>query len=409
MIKELKKRRIIFLAMLAVFAVIAFLYFFESGMNEQNTTALALNYRYGLIPRGFVGTLVYLVQKAGISLYSYQGAMYISGALTVVLFLVIFLFFGCCLKKCDSNTVIIAETGIGVLSVFLFSEYATVNNFGRLDEYLMLVTVLCLLLLVWGKWEWLIVPLCGIAGLIHIGFVFTNVAVILVLLSWKILSSEEKRKRYIAIFATTFLLVSVLFLYFELFREPVGEAAYQEIIRTANLLAPKGQIENDAYSLLKSELLGQSVFADEWVWHTKNYVEFPIFVVLFMPYILLAVIFFKNLIKSAEDTAERWKYIFVAVGIGTILPELILKVDYGRWVYCIVTYYCFVLLSLVALGDKKIICQLVSTGHWLQKKFPCCWILLIYPFLFVPFRDVYISDVTTWLMDHIVAPLLGLW
>jgi hypothetical protein len=406
--KEREIRR--YLLFLIVMAGVMFLTYFEGGMNEQNTTALALSYRYGLIPRGLVGTGVSVLAHLGIHLYSYRGALMLSAAVTLCFFVVLFTFYYVCLKHCSKENLPYAQIGILFLSVFIFPEYATVNNFGRLDEYLMILTLSCLILLVEKKAQWLVVPLCLAAGLVHIGFVFTNLSVVLVILWVRMWEEQGKMRRYYGILlAVVLCLEAGLFLYFEVLRQPISMDAYQQIVDKANGLSEKGAIEKDAYSLLKSELLGEDVFADEWVWHTKNYAETPIFLLLFLLYIIIFVFFFRRLFHKAANAIERWKYAAVALGIATILPELVLKVDYGRWMFCIIAYYCLVILCLLANDDRKITETLRETVASIRGRIPFAWILLLYPMLFVPFRDVYISDVTTWLMDHVEAPLLGLW
>lgn len=397
-----------FLSVLLGFAVVSAVFFFEKRMNAQNTTALALSYQYGLIPRGLVGTLLYVLKEfLGISLYSYRRVMCFTALVTICYYGILFAFYAICLKKTKEEHIKLSETVIAFVSIFMFTEFLTWNNFGRLDEYLMMITLLCLILLIWERGEWLLIPLCCIAGLVHVGFVFTNVGVILVLLLWKIFQKEgRERKKYIVLFAGCFLCVSVLFLYFEIFRQPLGMSEYEEIVALARSISEDGASISD--SLLDSEILGLDVFEDEWVWHTKNYVETPIFLILFSPYLYIGIRFFKQLIGNAGNRKEKWKYIIVLLGAGTIVPELILKVDYGRWMFCIVAYYCLTIVALIALGDSYLTEQLKNTGRWLKEKCSFYWVLLIYPIIFVPFRDVYISDVTTRIMDF-VAPILHIW
>lgn len=404
--KEKRIRR--FLVMLAAFAAVSVVFYFERRMNAQNTTALAISYQYGIVPRGFVGTILYMIKEfLGISFYSYKRACYFSALVTAVYFAVLFVFYRLCLKKAKEEHMRIVETILIFLSIFMFSEFLTWNNFGRLDEYLMIITLLCLILLVWEKAEFLVVLLCCIAGLIHVGFVFTNVGVILVAILWKAFErTDRERRKYILLFFCCFLSVSALFLYFEIVRHPLGMKEYESIVELAKSISEDGNSISD--SLLDSEILRLDVFEDEWVWHTKNYVETPVFLVLWSPYLLIAFHFFKTLIRGAREKCEKLKYGVVLIGAGTIVPELILKVDYGRWMFCIVAYYCLILLVLTVLGDSMVIQCLRETKEWVAKKVPFWWVLLIYPIFFVPFRDVYISDVTTRIMDFI-APILHIW
>lgn len=397
-----------FILGLVVFAVFAIAFFFEGRINAQNTTALALSYEFGLIPRGFVGSiLVFIKSFLGIDLFSYRKVFLFTGLVTVIYYIILFVFYYVCLKKVKETNLKLVETLILFLSIFMFTEFLTWNNFGRLDEYLMMITLLSLILIVTEKWEFLLIPLCIIAGLIHIGFVFTNINVILVALIWKIFQkSGRERKKYIGIFVSCLLSVSFIFIYFEVLQHPLSMEAYENMVALAKSISEDGISISD--SLLDSEILKLDVFEDEWVWHTKNYVETPIFVLLFSPYIYIAYRFFKGLICRGEMIIEKFKYVVILIGSGTILPSLILKVDYGRWMYSIITYYCFIILVLTVLGDAQIKEQLLETKKWIKDKVPCYWLLLIYPLIFMPFRDVYISDVTTKIMDF-VAPILGIW
>lgn len=403
-----KKKRIgHFMLILLVFAAVSCIYYFEHEMNAQNTTALAMSYKYGFIPRGFVGSILQGIKVVlGIDMFTYHRVYLFTGLVTAVYFVVLFALYYICLIKTPEKHLKITEMIIMFTSIFMFPEFLSWNNFGRLDEYLMIVELLCIILLVLEKWEYLLIPLCAILGLIHVGSVFTNVNVILILLIWKAFEKTGRdRKKYLFIFSACFICVSVLFLYFQVFQNAFDISVYNEIVTLAQSISKDGQSISD--SLLDSEILKLDVFQDEWIWHKVNYMEFPIFLVLFSPYLYIAVKFFKELLGKTETKLEKWKYLFVCIGVGTIVPSLILKVDYGRWMFCIITYYCFIVLALCVLGDKKLIEQCYDTIAWIKKKNPCYGILLVYPLLFMPFRDVAISDITLEIMMKI-ANVLGI-
>lgn len=391
-----------FLLAMAGFAVACFLYYFEGRMNAQNTTAYAMNYRYGLIPRGFVGTLIYLLDFCvDFPVYTYSHMIYISLFVTIVLFFLFFAFYHLLLLRCKEAYLPQMMVGIMFLSVFLFPEFLTWNNFGRMDEYLMLLTIVCVFLLVWGHAEWLILPLAAVACLVHVGFVFTNVAIILVVLFYKALSNEKKRPYYFFLCFASFGVVSVLFLYFEIFRQPLGTDAYNEIVALAKSISEDGKSISD--SLLDSEILCQSVYEDEWVWRKRNLVEFPIFLVFFAPYLIGAGRFFIGLVRNAKNKMDRFKYFIVSAGMITILPSMLLKVDYGRWIFCIVFYYITVLLVLIALGDEYVAERVGAGMAKIKSKGKFYPLFLLYPLLFMPFRDVYITDITTAIMNFIMG------
>ena len=83
----------------------------------------------------------------------------------------------------------------------------------------------------------------------------------------------------------------------------------------------------------------------------------------------------------------------VALGAWTVLPEFVLKVDYGRYLYSIVFYYLAMILSLTALGDGQVKDALGDMEARLTKKMYAPAILIVYPMILMPFLDVVISQI----------------
>lgn len=97
------------------------------------------------------------------------------------------------------------------------------------------------------------------------------------------------------------------------------------------------------------------------------------------------------------------KNIIIIGGVVTIVPELLLKVDFGRWFFCILMYYCIVMLALVVMGDSHVTDALQETGCAVVRRCPCWWAIFPYLLLFMPFRDVYISDISTQILNVITS------
>ena len=118
-----------------------------------------------------------------------------------------------------------------------------------------------------------------------------------------------------------------------------------------------------------------------------NRVHFPIFIILILPYIILFGRLFINVIKQADTKLLKFKYIIVAIGSDTMLPDFLMKVDYGRWVVSVIVYYFVIVLALIAMGDAYIKNEAIKIGAECKSKL---WfiILIIYPVLLYPFLDV---------------------
>lgn len=386
----MKRRK--FLGVLALFAIACVLRYFKSEMNAQNTTVFAFSYDYGFISRGLMGTIWQMLDKVlPLDLMNFQAIYIFSGVATLVFFVVLFVFYNTCLKMCEDINRRKLEYLICFLSVFMFPMFVTTECFGRLDVYLMTFTLICCILLVKSKSEWLIVPIVTICMLTHHGYVFMHLNIILVLLFYKILMDEKSRRKYIGIFASTLSIASVLFLYFEFFSHPEGTGIFEEIVSLAKSLSMDGKSYSE--SMVYHEILGMDIYDLEEKCHTMNRNETPFFTMFFFIYPVIGISFLVNLIKG-KAVKEKWAYLAVALGSLTILPQVILKVDYGRYVFATFFYYIAIVICLIVMQDQQVSKQLEDTMECVKQRIPLAKLLIVYPMLFMPFLDVHISYIS---------------
>ena len=105
---------------------------------------------------------------------------------------------------------------------------------------------------------------------------------------------------------------------------------------------------------------------------------------------------FVRIIKKADDLFAKLKYLAVAVGSLTILPDMLLKVDYGRWILAVVTYYLLIILAMLVLRDPLVTeeTEVVVDGI---KQHPAWLIYFTLVVLTVPYMDVDIDMLVRWL------------
>ena len=403
--EEKKKVNRNFFVLLAIFATASVLRYYDHFIVSVNTTAFAFSYKYGFISRGLLGTALRIFDiLLPYDFMTYDGVGLVSKAATCFFFLIHFLFSGSCLKRCREEMRQNTRYIIFFLSIFTFPMFVSAENFGRLDVYLLTIVLLCCMLVLSEKGEWLIVPLSIVAMLLHPGYVFMDINLLLVVLLYKILTQRGgKRKKYVALFMVTFVAVSILFLYFEFFSHPHGENIYEEVVATAKSLSDNGQNYHD--HLINHDILGEDVFWAEWDWHVVNFIEFPIFLMLFSPYIYIIGKFYHNLIKREQNRERKAAYILIVLGAVTLLPEMILKTDYGRYMFALIFYYIACILMLLAMGDEGVAAQVKKIMDYLKNHMVLTLFLLMYAFMFVPFRDFHISDMLEEFYDKIIIYL----
>ena len=367
----------------------------------MNTTVYAFSYRHGLVARGVLGTFLEIWDKySPVDLMSYHTIYQISEAATLVYFVMLLWMTGTILKHCRDHE-IEAKILLGCLMIFAVPMFLTSDNFGRLDVYLMIIMLFCMILILEEKFEVLILPSVALAALIHEGFVFMNLNIILVLLFYKLLTKQEKKEKvkYIALLVLTFTIPSIFFLYFEFFSHRFGTDVYQETIALAKKLSVDGKTYHK--QVVMHEIMGMDIAGMEKKHHRWNREDTPIFLVLFSPYIILAVKFFYSYVKKCHTKVDKWLAMSFLIAPLTLLPEIILKVDYGRYMFAICFYYIVMTLCYISMQEKN---MLETVNQWknilLQHKI---WSVagVCYLFMFVPFRGYRICDLVTGIVSRL--------
>lgn len=389
-----KKKFISFLPALAVFALVCFIRHFKFTMSTYNITFLALNYDYGFIPRGFVGTCFQHLTKAWNKVgWDYMGAFNFSGLFTLIYFVLLFVFYKVCLIRCPEEHKRNLKHLLVFLSIFTFPVYTTSVSFGCLDLYLSIVLLLCLILLVWGRMEWLIVPL-GIIGMcINHDFIFTHAMLIGASLIYKLLCGYDKKSIKYGIILALFLLSSLsLFSHFENYSYENPKEIANEITVSAKALSESGKSYGKTY--IKEEILGEdlSQSIDRLEQNEDNLQDLPVFVILFSPYIFAVIyLFLRSIRDNSISNRHRSSYVVLLLGSICILPMLLWNVYYGRYMFQLVFYYVAGFITLFALGDHVICKHFESVKIQAKKLTPMTFVWFLYPFLLTPFRAVAIS------------------
>lgn len=391
--QETKQREIRkFMIMLSVVNLALFAVTCRGMVRSYNTTMLALSYEYGFTSRSLLGTLYHLLDAVlPLDLIDYRAVVATAYAVTVLFILFVEYFLYRCLRRCEGEMVKYGEYLALILSLCLVSTFSFPYNFFRVDIFMILVSLLGVLCLVKERAQWLVVPLSALGVMFHQGYVFMYFNLILVLLFYRALSwwKEDRRKarRYSLLFALSFLVGSALFLWFEFFSRSNGAAFFDTIKSEAEKLSYDGIYHS---TLLYHEVLGIDLASTEEEFSRVNAVQILMCGIVCLPMLVFGVRFFAGLIKKAKGASEKWKYLAVVLGAATILPDFLLKIDYGRWMAAVVVYYVGIVLALLAMKDPIMETQVRESGERLIRR-PgiALWIMVV--ILLLPFLDVNID------------------
>lgn len=403
--------------LLALYAGLQFILNVQTTVGTYVTTMYAFSYRYGFLSRGFQGTVLLLLDKIlPVNMMSYQGVLVLSYLQILVYDVLVLAFIYICLKKSHVTLHHGMWFCIFIFTTFAFPEYVAFQNFGRSDAWTAGICIIGMLLLLSGKAEWLIVPLSAVGVCIHQGFVLMFMAPMLVILFAKGVDAMEvqpdgkrkwtaRTKKYAAILILSVVVAAMLFLYFTFFSHQNSRTVYDEIYALADSMGYEGYDVKVHAQLIMNEILGQDPASDEWSIHIYNFKEGLVFFILSLPYTVLLVEFFRTCMKKTKtgDIWEKLKYLAVAVGSATILPDLIAKIDYGRWVYSIISYYFLVVMTLLAMNDRVITESFHAMATKLKKHKAVVAVLTLYPILMVPMGDIWITQISKLITDCLVS------
>lgn len=379
-----------------------FITYYAQNVGRYNTTILAFNYSYGFISRGLLGTLyLFLNDILPYDILNFESVVNITLITTTIIMITFFLLAYCILRKSKTIYLTNIQYIIIYFAMFFVSMYYSTRNLGRPDIYMMFLTFIGLFSIVYERLEWIIIPLSISCVMIHQGYVFLFYNIFMYPLIYQVFRTTGKRRmKYLSILGISFLAVAILFLYFNFFSHLSGEETADSILKLATQLGPEGDVYE---TLVTHEILGIDPWNQELPQHIYNFIEMPIFCLFMLPYIILGVRLFKNIIQAAETKADKILYALLPICSGTILPCYILKIDYGRWIYAGVAYFGLVVLVLCALKDEVVTRQLHDLMEDIQSRYAYASLLLIYISTIVPLYDIHINQILRVISDYLDA------
>ncbi|MFR8813972.1 MAG: hypothetical protein ACLVFG_09780 [Lachnospiraceae bacterium] len=384
-----------FIMMLTFVDLATFITNYRGWVRSYNTTMLALSYEYGFTSRSLLGTIYHILDAViPVDMMQYQNAIVFANVITV-LFIVFLLYFSYhVLKKSDKAQEVVTKAQQYILLTFHIAMVATFTyayNFLRVDFCMVWMMLLGFMSLMNEKTEWLSLLFAALGIMFHQGFVLMYFNVILVIQFYYMMT--RKNKKNTILFFLTFLIGSGMFLWFELFSRTNGNDIFETVLQDATNVSYQGIYHT---TLLYHEVLGIDVSGAETDFVYMNHVQLVLYLLILLPAIVVLARAFVRIIKKADDLFAKLKYLAVAVGSLTILPDMLLKVDYGRWILAVVTYYLLIILAMLVLRDPLVTeeTEVVVDGI---KQHPAWLIYFTLVVLTVPYMDVDIDMLVRWL------------
>ena len=357
------------LFLLLIFTIVVKLLIFWNkftniDVNSWHTEELTMDYSFGFIRRGLLGTFAAFISKLGMP---FPYAIKTVQCIGILLFLIaIVLFFRRLLIK-------ESETAFG----FIILMYIALDNigfelclFGLLDTYIIAATILMVFLIIKDKALFLIPPLAGVCVLIHEAYPMMFFAIIVSLLIYRFCYAKEKKDkcRYAVTFFLTGLTVSILFFLTYFVFATIKNVDADALIASA-WKKIGGKFESSDYL---SVWFDTTLVRDEgqmWI-NGQPQEQFFILmrvvvlnIIVCIPLIFMVLRFWIRIIKNEKALYRKFLLTCCSLSVLMVLPLIIIHNDQGRWFYDIVLFETITISSIALLNfnnEKNILAEITK-------------------------------------------------
>ena len=224
-------------------------------LNDWCTTPFVFTYKYGIESRFLIGSL-FNILLSPISIKRLYFFVIISILFLILLFS---LFVGKLIRSTDPQYRIgvLLLIGIFLASPFSFSFLFYWGNFGRLDLYLIIVTLIALLSITLPKLRFLIPFLLLLGMATHQVFIFTYAFIIIGALFFELMTSEYNNKIMI-LFTLSISITCISFIYFQFLTPDIGFQStsdlYTHLISKSNIPVNQKMLEYEYFKNIQDHI-----------------------------------------------------------------------------------------------------------------------------------------------------------
>ena len=346
-----------------------------------------IDYSYGFGSRLVIGSLMHLLFGEVVGAKQAYGFVVFCLVLLSVLFA---MFVGTVYRKVNDKK---GKIAIVFLTVFYLMSPAspeylwTWENFGRLDTYLYILTLIIMFVTLKVNNQYVKYGLYLMLGIlaiaihqIYIFLFFPTLFVIMVHDIWE----EKFSKKQIVLSVGVMAILCCTFLYMQLF-----SGIYYNDLNTlmaqlnqhADFYVDKGTMETEYFWEFKDHIIKNML--PELPHHLKyGFILFSMLIPIWGLYLWI----WHKTIKLTENKLKKWKYRIMLASVLAYVPVFSFMNDWGRWFAALFSMSLINVLILAGKGDKKILGVLDCLGQSICKYLPVFGLFIIYISTFEKFE-----------------------
>lgn len=333
-----------------------------------------VDYSIGFSSRLFIGQLLHLLFGDYIT---YEVAYAFINVCFIIIFALLSKAIGYTYKNATDSQqqwAVVILAGMYLASPAAPGYLWTIENMGRLETYLFLLTLIIFFLGIFIKHPYIAITVCTIIAIIclaiHQVYMFLFFPLLLVVLIDILYSSQFKKSIWASIIVAVFLLCGIC-LFFQ-FGTHINFTDSREL---TDYIQSKTSVYCDEGPIIQ-----------EYFWEftkhiTVNYIpDIPyrtrygiINVFLLSPILIIFGYIWYKAIRNCSSFIEKSKYYLVVLTNVTFIPAFAILTDWGRWFATFFTIQFLVIFYLFCKKDEHVSHALQCLGEKIAK----------YPFLFI--------------------------
>ena len=333
---------------------------FFPQIREWNTQELTMNYSYGFIRRGLLGTVTHFFHNC--FNMEFLNAVKLVQHVGMILFTASFLLFlWKLLKDNKDKTFCFVAVILAALNLWGFNF----KLYCLLDTYMLFLTFIMVYLIMSDKALFLIPLFAGTCVLIHEGYPMMFFGIIVSLLIYRFCYSDNNKSRikYAVIFVLTGLVVSGLFLYLYLLHPRIENADIELVLANCRRLLGDDTVDlsNLRFIWLDGTIMTGSQHATSVMWidgePTKWFFDLTKIALLnalvLSPLIFMTAKFWVKIIKNEPVKYRKFLLSIAGLMVFLVLPLIISHTDQARWFYDVVLFEVIVISSIYLMNKNN--------------------------------------------------------
>ena len=344
-----------------LYLFLRFIIFMPTKMLTWVSTYYACNYSYGIIPRGFIGTIFKLVTGGDISSINAHSFAFVG---IYILIILISILVGKMIRTVEEGTK--RKTMFVLAIIYFFMPFSICylfdeENFGRFDLYLYIITIVQILL-IFKKPTFLKMIVCGVLScicvMIHEAYalyIFPIFFVVLLYILYKNKFTKMLTLGSILILLMIFV-TTVYFNFFTTINIDNSNEYISQLRKSTDLKINEYCIQYEYYMHSISD--HKEYFIDRLITYNICGLLIVIFI-LILPINIVIFKFIKNALK--EYKRKLFYYIIIVMLISTVvyIPLFVFTSDWGRWLASV--YNCIIaIMSIILIENNEKILEIIK-------------------------------------------------